>query len=159
MPIYIAYGSNLNVDQMTFRCPSAKILGTSCLKGWRLLFRCSRTGAYATIEQTLNLKDRVPVALFAISEEDEKTLDRYEGCPKWYRKKYFHISNRPWEESAFAYVLDAGRPLGLPSEAYLERCRKGYGEFSFDPQKLEDALAETACQMEEAQNAEKNYSA
>ena len=26
---YIAYGSNLNIDQMSYRCPGAKVVGTS----------------------------------------------------------------------------------------------------------------------------------
>lgn len=29
---YIAYGSNLNVQQMRMRCPSARIIGTSVLE-------------------------------------------------------------------------------------------------------------------------------
>ena len=28
---YIAYGSNLNVEQMRYRCPDAKIVGTSVI--------------------------------------------------------------------------------------------------------------------------------
>ena len=31
---YIAYGSNLNVEQMAFRCPHATILGTAELKAF-----------------------------------------------------------------------------------------------------------------------------
>ena len=36
---YIAYGSNLNVQQMRMRCPNASILGTAVLKDWELLFK------------------------------------------------------------------------------------------------------------------------
>lgn len=31
---YIAYGSNLNVKQMKFRCPGAKVVGTSVIKDY-----------------------------------------------------------------------------------------------------------------------------
>ena len=31
---YIAYGSNLNILQMRWRCPSARIIGTSELVDW-----------------------------------------------------------------------------------------------------------------------------
>jgi len=36
---YIAYGSNLNLTQMAFRCPTAKPVGSAMLKGWQLTFR------------------------------------------------------------------------------------------------------------------------
>ena len=48
--LYIAYGSNLNRPQMAFRCPTAKVAGTSELKGYELLFRGGRFGAVATVE-------------------------------------------------------------------------------------------------------------
>ena len=39
---YIAYGSNLNVRQMKFRCPTAKVVGTSVIKGYELLYKGSK---------------------------------------------------------------------------------------------------------------------
>ena len=42
---YIAYGSNLNVQQMRWRCPGARIIGTSELQDYRLLFKGSKTRA------------------------------------------------------------------------------------------------------------------
>ena len=47
---YIAYGSNLNLRQMKMRCPTAKVMGTSVIKDYELLFKGSLTGAYLTIE-------------------------------------------------------------------------------------------------------------
>ena len=46
---YIAYGSNLNTEQMEFRCPTARPLGTAILRDRRLSFRGSKTGAYLTV--------------------------------------------------------------------------------------------------------------
>ena len=48
---YIAYGSNLNVRQMRMRCPTARIIGTSVLKDYELLFKGSKTGSYLTVEK------------------------------------------------------------------------------------------------------------
>ena len=47
---YIAYGSNLNIPQMRMRCPGARIIGTSLIQNYQLLFKGSKTGSYLTIE-------------------------------------------------------------------------------------------------------------
>ena len=47
--IYLAYGSNLHIGQMQFRCRTAEVLGTSTLHGYRLVFN-----GVATIEPDSN---------------------------------------------------------------------------------------------------------
>lgn len=37
--LYIAYGSNLNLEQMKHRCPTAEVVGAAELRNWRLWFR------------------------------------------------------------------------------------------------------------------------
>lgn len=49
--LYIAYGSNLNLEQMKHRCPTAEVVGKSTLRGWRLRFRGGAHSAVATIER------------------------------------------------------------------------------------------------------------
>ena len=83
----IAYGSNLDEARMKKRCPSAEVFGTSVIGGYRLLFKQSMTGAYATIEQDAN--GCVPVVIYRITAEDELKLDRFEGYPKYYYKRDF----------------------------------------------------------------------
>ena len=34
--LYIAYGSNLNLEQMKHRCPTAEVVGVAELRNWRL---------------------------------------------------------------------------------------------------------------------------
>ena len=36
--LYFAYGSNMNVNQMAFRCPDAEVVDTVRLEGYRLAF-------------------------------------------------------------------------------------------------------------------------
>ena len=43
---YIAYGSNLNISQMRMRCPHARVIGTSVIPDYELLFKGSMTGSY-----------------------------------------------------------------------------------------------------------------
>lgn len=37
--LYIAYGSNINLEQMAYRCPHSKVVGTSEIKDFELEFR------------------------------------------------------------------------------------------------------------------------
>lgn len=97
--LYIAYGSNMDEKQMARRCPTARLLGTSELEGYRLLFKGSKTGAYATIEEQKG--GRVPVLIWKIGEQDERNLDRYEGYPVFYHKKEIEVQlggerKMPW---------------------------------------------------------------
>ena len=82
---YIAYGSNLNIRQMRMRCPSARIIGTGAIPGYRLLFKGSQSGSYLTIEPKEGAS--VPVAAWEVTASDEQALDRYEGFPSFYYKK------------------------------------------------------------------------
>lgn len=75
--IYIAYGSNMNLRQMAHRCTTAKVIGTSELTDYQLLFRGARHGAVATVEPCEGYS--VPVVVWEITTNDEVALDRYEG--------------------------------------------------------------------------------
>ena len=137
---YIAYGSNLNVEQMAFRCPNARPVGTAILENHTLFFRGSKTGSYLTIEPKIGGK--VPVAVWAVTATDEAALDRYEGCPNFYYKADFTLDVTPLgggesrRMECFAYIMNEGRPIGLPSDRYLQTCIEGYKHFGFDKRKL-----------------------
>ena len=47
---YLAYGSNLSVEQMAKRCPDAIYVGTAELKDYQLLFKQGGSGTYLTVE-------------------------------------------------------------------------------------------------------------
>ena len=47
--MYIAYGSNMDLEQMQRRCPEAELLGTGRLENWRLMFKGIKTGAYGSL--------------------------------------------------------------------------------------------------------------
>ena len=140
---YIAYGSNLNVRQMHLRCPSATVLGTANLRGWELLFKGSKTGSYLTIEPCE--KGTVPVAIWEVTEQDEKALDRYEGYPSFYYKKEIRVqyrgirTGRRRTVNAFVYIMHEDRPIGVPSVTYMQTCLRGYDDFGFNRLILMDA--------------------
>ncbi len=141
--LYLAYGSNLNIAQMQFRCPDARIVGSAELPGWRLMYKGSKSGNYLTIEQADGYT--VPVAVWVVSEQDEKNLDRYEGFPDFYYKKELSVTLREIESGqaraikAFVYIMHEEYKLGRPTESYVARCTEGYKSFGFDTTLLDDA--------------------
>ena len=52
---YIAYGSNMVKEQMAYRCPGAKLIGTGYLPNHRLAFYL-----HATVERSRARDARVP---------------------------------------------------------------------------------------------------
>lgn len=141
--LYLAYGSNLNMRQMQYRCPDAHVVGTAELDGWRLMFKGSKSGNYLTVEREEGFT--VPVAVWAVSEQDERNLDRYEGYPTFYYKKVLPVLLREAgcgncrSVKAFVYIMHEERKLGCPSESYMECCREGYKDYGFDTAFLDEA--------------------
>ena len=142
--LYLAYGSNLNTEQMKFRCPDAKIMGTAIIKDYELLFRISQSGAYLTIEPKKG--ESVPVAVWEVSESDIASLDLYEGYPTFYYKKEMTVtytgivSGKKRRRRAFAYIMHEDRPIGIPSIQYIGKCFDGYRRFGFDVKLLFKAI-------------------
>ena len=56
--LYVAYGSNLNKEQMCYRCPTAKFVGTGIIEGYELQFKGALHGACATIAPRKALPSR-----------------------------------------------------------------------------------------------------
>ena len=141
---YIAYGSNLNVQQMAWRCPGAKVAGVGTLEDWQLAFRGSKTGSYLTIEPKAG--SDVPVGVWEITDQDEQALDRYEGYPNFYYKRVFGIriqdieTGRKKDVNAMVYIMREDRPLGQPTLFYVKTCAQGYMDFGFDMKPLIDAV-------------------
>ena len=127
---YLAYGSNLNVEQMSFRCPDAVKIGTAVIKDYRLMFKGSKTGAYLTIEEAPGYE--VPVGVWRVTGADIEALNRYEGYPTFYYKKAFNVlCSDGRRHKAFAYIMHEDRPLGLPGDWYIDVCLQGYRDFGF----------------------------
>ena len=102
--LYVAYGSNLNIAQMALRCPTAHIYGTGLLNNWELIYRGSMTGSYATIRRRKG--SAVPVVVWSIMENDEKSLDIYEGYPRFYFKQNVMVDLPSGKKKAMVYIMD-----------------------------------------------------
>jgi hypothetical protein len=128
--LYLAYGSNLNIGQMTYRCPTAQVVGYGVLNNYRLLFRGGYGHAVATIEPFAG--GIVPVLAWEITAEDEAALDNYEGFPTFYRKENFRIQLDDQIHTAMIYIMNiknldgSVRPLGRPGRDYFCTIMQAY---------------------------------
>lgn len=143
--IYLAYGSNMSLEQMFHRCPGAEPVGKGYVKGWRLMFKGSCSGNYATIEP--DPETEVPVVVWAITEADEKRLDRFEGFPSFYVKKTLPFDfvgdrlGRRAKGEGIVYVMPPERSrYGLPNQIYRKVLLEGYSRFGFNEIYIYDAL-------------------
>lgn len=132
--IYLAYGSNLHIEHMQQRCPTAEVLGTSTLHGYQLVFN-----GVATIEPD---PDRsVPVLLWDIKPADEIPLDRYEGYPHLYRRETVQVELGGKTVDAMVYIMNS-EGTAPPSPGYYDTILKGYEMNGLDIAFLEQARIE-----------------
>ena len=123
---YIAYGSNMSLDQMAHRCPGAKLIGTGYLPNHRLEFYL-----HATVERTRPHGAKVPVAVWEISEEDERSLDRYEGFPTYYTKhRRWVVMNDGSELWGIIYLMNYLR-ISPPASEYYDGIETAYMKLGF----------------------------
>ena len=95
---YIAYGSNMVEEQMAYRCPNAKLIGTGQLPNHRL----------------------------EIDAEDEHSLDHYEGFPKYYTKcKRTVLMDDGSRIEGMVYIMNMIRPL-IPHASYYNGIHAAY---------------------------------
>ena len=98
-------------------------------------------------------KFNTPVLVWKISAQDEKNLDKYEGFPRFYRKKNLRVYVKSLdgedlgELTAMVYIMTSRAVNSrfanpLPSDYYYSILDKGYETFGFDTNILEDALLE-----------------
>ncbi len=131
--LYVAYGSNLNKAQMKKRCPNATIAGTGTAPDHDLVFN-----TVATLHEKENA--HTPVALWNMSDEDEKKMDAYEGFPHKYHKEQIKVRlDNGKTVIGVAYIMNDRKHQAIPKDEYYNRIERGYRDFGFDLDKLEDA--------------------
>ncbi len=143
--LYVAYGSNLNIRQMKYRCPTAKLYGTGVIDNYELQFKGQPHGAFATIAP----KDgsSVPIAVWEIQARDEMSLDRYEGYPSHYFKQNVPVHLDGEEVNAMVYIMNLKMGFGLPSPHYYQTVYEGYNDCGLNTDVLNKALADSATQF------------
>jgi gamma-glutamylcyclotransferase (GGCT)/AIG2-like uncharacterized protein YtfP len=159
--LYFAYGSNLDPERMKERCPSAQVIGSGALGGYRLTFTENNAGKIvANIEE--HEGSQVWGTIFHIEEADRKVLDKCEGHPNVYERTPITLKFRNEPLKVQTYIMPAfiknkktvevkkgfytdgyekvRRGYGVPEEGYLEYIIRGYKHFRFDLAVLQESL-------------------
>jgi gamma-glutamylcyclotransferase (GGCT)/AIG2-like uncharacterized protein YtfP len=138
MPLYFAYGANMDVEGMDRRCPSSKPLGLARLPRHRWIIS---SDGYANVVR--DPRRQVHGMLWELALSDVPVLDRFEDVPRLYRKVNQPVIAAVGIRRALVYVgraNDVGRPrpgyldlvikaaesAGLPSAAIADM--RAYGE-------------------------------
>jgi len=120
VPLYAAYGSNMDPAQMRSRCPHSPFARTGWIPDWRLTFGgedLGWEGALATLAEEPGAA--VFVGLYDITPYDRISLDKWECADTGlYRTITLRVSTLEGDVLAWTYVLN-GYEGGLPSARYL----------------------------------------
>ena len=135
--LYVAYGSNMNLDQIAYRCHNSKIVGTGKLPGWNLVFN-----VHADIIESNDANAMVPVVIWDIADDDWNYLDMYEGYPSYYVKLNVDVKfDDGRNDVAVVYVMaDNRKGICPPSSGYFDGIVSGYIANGIDVEYLYDAL-------------------
>ncbi len=124
--IYFAYGSNLSEDQMAYRCPDAYTIGKASVSGWE--FRIMERG-YATIIPSDG--SAIWGVLWALSANDERRLDRYEGVSAGlYTRDRIVVEMNGLQVEALVYIAPFFGD-GVATDSYMESVINGAEAFGF----------------------------
>jgi gamma-glutamylcyclotransferase len=116
--IYFAYGSNMKVERMTERVPSAHPIGYAKLTGNKLAFnKVSKDGSGKT-----NIVDSKPDVIFGVLfEVDEDEIVNLDDIEKGYERKNIIVLNSNDQEIyAFTYISTQTNNDLKPYDWYLK---------------------------------------
>ncbi len=114
--LYFAYGSNMDDAQMANRCQNYKYIAIGTLPGHQFIINSRGVATIVPKKNTV-----VYGVVWALSEDDVKRLDRYEGVSRGFYKKVdipvlvTHFS----PINMLVYIAEESQ-LGKPRLGYLE---------------------------------------
>ena len=141
MPVYFAFGSNMDATQMARRCPGARPLDQATLLRHRLVFRGpsrNRGGGVASVDPADH--QEVRGLLWEITDDDLRTLDRVEGAPQWYKRASVVVDlDDGTRREAILYRLPEHVLEMTPTDAYYDQIAAACATLGLDSGSLEDA--------------------
>lgn len=130
--LYFAYGMNTNTQGMAQRCPAAVSFGRAQLLGHRFRF-----AGPADVQRDRHCD--VEGVLWDITDECLQALDRLEGYPYFYNRKWALVRFQDQEVQALVYYMQPGNRNAPPSDGYFDMVLEGYTEHGVSAHQLWDA--------------------
>jgi gamma-glutamylcyclotransferase (GGCT)/AIG2-like uncharacterized protein YtfP len=139
MPLYFAYGANMDERQMRDRVPSVRLLGAGLLDGFRLEFDVYSTkweGGAANLE--LDPDSHVWGVLWEVPDEEMGGLDAYQGHPTFFRREDVSVEGPEGPVIAWTYrVAHQEGSFVKPTDAYLHCLQSAIRVQGLPPEALE----------------------
>ena len=131
--LYFAYGSNMDPQQMSKRCPPAEVVGIGYLPDYGLCFpRLSRNRGCGVSSIEPSPGRATWGAVYQLSEEDPASLDKSEGykatrheAQNSYNRISVDVIIDQAHNSAWTYIAVGQADAPLPNEKYLKHLRDG----------------------------------
>jgi len=132
--LMLSYGANVGARAMKHRAPTAEFVGTAVLRSHRLVFR-------GVADVIADKRFDTHVAVWNIQAQDEINLDRFEGFPNLYIKRYADIRVDGRMRKAMYYVMRSREYFALPAQSYEQCLREGYAERGMPIKQIDIAVA------------------
>jgi gamma-glutamylcyclotransferase len=131
---YFAYGSNLRKKQMAERCPDSKPKFSAVLPNYKLIFTgWSRQWKGGVASAKPFRGEKVKGAVYEISENDLKKLDRLEDYPVTYNRLNVIVWTDEGDSAeAVTYIKKEQSQETKPSLDYLAVIRQGYKDWDIE---------------------------
>jgi gamma-glutamylcyclotransferase (GGCT)/AIG2-like uncharacterized protein YtfP len=116
VPLYFAYGSNMDAAAMTARCPRSRLIGRGRLAGFRTIHMAS-----GFVSGAQDRRMSVHGVLWDVAVGDVAALDRYEDVARGlYAKIHLPILREPVGSVRALTYVGARPDLGAASPGYFE---------------------------------------
>jgi hypothetical protein len=145
MPLYFAYGSNLDVAQMEQRCHSPALMRIAYLPHHRFVFAGTSPNRENMGVGSLRAAANQQLAgvIWSITDADLKELDAREGFPSRYQREHLTVVDlQGLRHQAFVYFKSKDVPLNPPCQAYLLQVLQAYEYHGFDSEIIHQANEE-----------------
>lgn len=141
MPLYFAFGSNMDIAQMAARCPSTVAIGAAELPGHALCFpRFSPRRHCAVAGFCPSPGNSVWGVVYDVSEPDLRNLDAFEGfvpgrdpALNGYNRVQVDVHHRSRVISCMTYAANESAAPGLTSRHYLGQLIAGARHHGLPP--------------------------
>jgi gamma-glutamylcyclotransferase (GGCT)/AIG2-like uncharacterized protein YtfP len=138
MPVYLAYGANMDPRHMRERVAGAREIGPGRLDGFRLAFNVYSSewdGGAANLE--LDERAHVWGVLWEVEHDETGGLDAFHGHPTYFRREDIVVETKAGPVVAWTYRVAHLQGYVRPTDQYLNRLRSAIRIQGLPPEALD----------------------